>query len=224
MKTKVEVTYNHLGHGPRVTTWGENPVLVYWNNIIDGKEVMTYSSELNGGYWYQQSRQWFNNWVVRVYEWNKGNLKEIHTEHFNPYGKRVHFHLENSSLEEHRGYLKACFEFIEHWNLESYAIETKHAHELLKEFPGTSLSHKILDESCYVNYEIKKSPSSSYSWERYKMWSMNDEYVYFNHIHPQNPNTQSSYDFAKSVIFGPDYKSLDEWIPYAWTLNERVVS
>ncbi len=225
MATKLEVTYNHLGQGPRVTAWGDKPLLVYWSNVVKDKKLMSYAVDLQGGYWYQQGRQWFCNWVVEVFEWNKGNLNKIHTDYFNPYNKRAHFHLDDTaSYQEHVEYTKACLEFIDYWNLESYSIETPYAHELHKEFPGIFFAHKILDEVCYVNYVIKKSPSSNFSWENYKMWTMNDEYVFFNHIHPCNFEDQTPYEFAKSVLFGPDYDKLDEYIPYAWTLNERVVS
>ena len=225
MGTKVEVTYNNLDAGPRVTTWGDKPLLMYFNNVINGKETMAYANETQPGYWHQQSRQWFCNWVVRVYEWNNGNLLNIHTDIFNPYNKRVHFHLDDTaSVDEHFEYTQACMEFARHWNLESFTIESPWAFDLAAKIPNVSFAHKILDEGCYVNYVIKKSPSSNYTNERYGMWSMNEEYVFFNHNHPLDPDYQTPYEFARSILFGPDYNKLEEFVPYDWTLNERIVS
>lgn len=225
MGTKIEVTYNNLDAGPRVTTWGDKPLLMYFNNVINGKETMAYANETQPGYWHQQSRQWFCNWVVRVYEWNNGNLLNIHTDVFNPYNKRVHFHLDDTaSVDEHFEYTQACMEFARHWNLESFTIESTWAFDLAARIPNVSFAHKILDETCYVNYVIKKSPSSNYTNERYGMWSMNEEYVFFNYNHPLDPDYQTPYEFARSVLFGPDYNKLEEFVPYDWTLNERIVS
>lgn len=225
MTTRIDVEYNHLNAGPRVIVYGEKPVLVYWFNEINGVKKMAFAEVIEPGYWHQQSRQWACNWVIEAYEWNGGNLLKIKEDRFNPYGKRVHFHLDEfGSLEEHKEYIKACIDYVSHWNLDSYTIESPFAHELLAEYPGFSISHKIIDEQCYKSFLIKKTPSDSHMWENFGIWGMNDEYVYFNQNHPENPEYQTNYEFARSVLFGPDYKKINEWVDHAGTLNERVVS
>jgi len=226
MAAEIKVEYNHLEAGPRVITWGEKPLLIYWSNVINDKKIMAYCAETEPGYWHQQSRQWFSNWVVEVYEWINGNMVKVHQDIFNPYAKKVHFILDEfDSIENHIEYVRACKKFISHWNLSTYAIESPYAHELKELYPDTTIAHKILDpENCYVNYVIKKTPSLNYSWENYKVWTKNVEYVLFNDHHPLNPEDQTPYEFAESILFGPDYSKLNHYIPYAWTLNEKVVS
>lgn len=225
MATNINIEYNHLNAGPRVVVFGEKPILVYWFNEINGVKKMVNAEIVQPGYWFQISRQWYSNWIIEAYEWNQGNLLKIKEDKFNPYGKRIHFHLDEfGSLEEHQEYIKACIDFVSHWSLESYVVESPHAHELLKQYPGFSISHKIMDEDCYKSFLIKKTPSDCHMWENFKTWGLNEEFVFFNHNHPENPEDQTSYEFARSILFGPDYKKLNEWVPCAGTLNERVVS
>ena len=52
----------------------------------------------------------------------------------------------------------------------------------------------------------------------------NEEVINFNFTHPYNPKDLTSYEFAKSIIFGPKFEEMEEFIPYTWTLAEEVVS
>lgn len=224
MSTTVNIEYNHFEAGPRVAVFGEHPVLVYWYNEINGVKKHVDQQVIEPGHWYQIGRQWFNNWIIEAHEWNGGNLLTIKEEKFNPYNKSVYFRLdENSPIEEHREYLKACMDFVSHWRSSSYNIESPYAHELLEENPGMKISHKIMDEDCYVAFVIKKTPSDSNVFENFGFYGLNDEMVYFNFHHPENPDQQTPYEFAKSILFGPDYSKLEEFILHDWTLKERIV-
>lgn len=224
MATVVEVEYNHLEAGPRVAVFGDKPILVYWYNEVKGVKKHTFQQIIEPGIWYQYGRQWFCNWVIEAYEWNGGNLLKVHESKVNPYDKPVYFHLdENATIEEHEEYLRACMDFVSHWRSSSYNIESPYAHELLAKNPGMKISHKIMDEDCYISFVIKKTPSDSSTFENYGFYGYNEEMVYFNNHHPQNPNEQTPYEFAKSILFGPDYSEIEEFILPDWTLKEKIV-
>jgi len=225
MASTVNVEYNHFEAGPRIAVFGDNPVLVFWSTEINGVKKFVDQQVIEPGYWYQVARQWFNNWIIEAYEWNKGNLLKIKEDKFNPYNKDVYFRLdENGTIEEHEEYMKACNDFISYWNSSNYSIETPHAQDLLKKYPEVKLSQKIMDENCYVSFDIKTTPSAFSTVENFGVYGLNDEMVYFNHHHPENPEGMTSYEFAKTILFGPDYSRIEEFIPCDWTLKERIVS
>ena len=219
----VLVEYKFRNSGPRVTTWGEKPLLIYLYNLIDGKKIQVDNQTLNPNHFFQFGRQWFTNWLVEIFEWNAGNLVKIHTDVFSPYGKKTNFHLaEFDTLEEHIEYAKACIEYINHWDISEYSIESPFAFELKEIYPEIKFSHKILDpEMSYVSYEIKKTPSSYFAYENFGVSLLNEEVVNYNNHHPYSPEGVSSYEFAKSILFGPDYKKIERYIPQDWTLINK---
>ena len=217
------VEYKHRDSGPRILTWGEKPLLVYLYNLIDGKKVQIDNNVINPNHFFGFGRQWFTNWLIEVFEWNNGNLVKIHTDVFSPYNKKTNFHLaEFDSLEDHYGYAEACIEYINHWSISDYAIETPFAFELLQKYPKVKFSHKILDpEECYVSYEIKKTPSAFGAYENFGVPLLNEEVVNYNNHHPYPPEDSSPYEFAKSILFGPNYKEIPKYIPQDWTLANK---
>jgi len=218
------VEYNKRGLGPIVHNQIEEDLLIFYNHIVNGKKYVAYTLDLQGGWYRQANRQWFCNWNIEAFKWNKGKLIKVAEDNFHPYKKRIHFHLdEEATIEEHKQYILACIEFITLWEIDSYTIETYYADQLKSEFPTLFLSEFILDDNCYANYVIKRTPSAYSSYENFGVPSLKEEFLYFNFDHPCNPDNQTSYEFAKSILFGPDYKNLLSFFPYEWTLKEPIV-
>lgn len=220
----ISVKHNIKNHGPLITNYTGENVLIYYNIIINNRKYLVYGLDIDEGWYRQSSRQWYCPWQIEVFKWNKGKLVKIAEDNFLPYKKRIHFHLsEKSTIEEHKQYILACIDFIDYWDISSYTIETKYTKELTVDFPNLFLSEFIMDDNCYVNYVIEKSNSEYNSYENFGVPSLKEEFLYFNFNHPNNPQDQSSYEFARSILFGPDYSKLHTFFPYEWTLKEPIV-
>jgi hypothetical protein len=226
MASSFEIEYNVRGSGPRLSTWGEKKLHVTFSNIVDHKKLFVNSEIIEPGHYTLLHRQWFTNWQIEVYEWNNGKMINCFNDIFAPYGKTVHFYLDDTAdINSHREYLKACQEFIEMYNSDFHLIESCYANELLLEFPYLNIISLITDDQpCYVNYEIRQTPSEMGTYENYGILGNDEEIVSYNFHHPCNPKDQSPYEFARSIILGPDYKNMETFIPYSWTLKNKVVS
>jgi len=220
----LEFKYNIKGTGPKVETWGEKPFLIYMFNVVNNKKLEANSKSLPPYHFYINQRQWFTNWEIEVYEWVGGNLQLIAQDKFIPSNKITHFYLESNDLDETIEYTKACLEYVKHWEISQYLIETYFPEEINNHFNISHATNKIdFPEACYVNYVIKKQPSLA---DMEKFWGVgliNEEIIYNNFIHPYSYNNQSSYELAKSILFGPDYETIPKFIPYDWSLKERIV-
>lgn len=222
----VEFYYNQKGMGPKIVTRGDKPVLIYLYNIINGKKTQVCYTALDPDHFYIFNRQWFTNWRVEVYEWVNGNLKTIAVDEFSPTYKTTHFYLESNDLEESIDYAKACLDYIDHWGIKSYLIQTNFPEEINQVLNiDRCLQNIHAPEGCYVNYIIKRGPSCSWIEESFGVNGLiNEEVVYSDMMYPYTPKDMSSYDLAHSILFGPDYKTIERVIPYDWTLKERIVS
>ena len=223
---RVEFLYNNKGSGPKVITRGDRPLLIYLFNIINGKKTEVCYIPLEADHFYMFNRQWFTNWRIEVYEWVNGNLKTIATDEFSPTYKPTHFYLESDDLEESIDYAKACLDYTNHWGVNNFLIETQFHEEINQILEIENCVESINPaEHCYVNYIIKRGPSCSWIEESFGVNGLvNEEVVYSDMMYPYTPKNMSSYDLAHSILFGPDYKTIERVIPYDWTLKERIVS
>ena len=222
--TTVSTEYNLRDKGIRVNTWGDKPLLIYIYNNLNGKKTFVGNFTLPPGHFYEYDRTWFTNWQVEVFEWNEvGNLTNIHTDVFTPYGKITNFFLaEFDSIQDHKGYIKACIDYINYWSISEYNIITPHSEELSTTFPNLNFTSYLEDEkNCYVSYDIRRTPSAFNAYENYGVYLLNEEIVSYNSQHPNPERGIDSYTFAKSILFGPDYKNVEYFIPQAWTLAEN---
>ena len=219
----IKVEYNHRNTGPKVLTWNEKPLLVYVYNRIKGKKILVVCYQLPPNHYFQFNRQWFTDWEIEVFEWNSGELVRVHVDIFNPYNKITHFYLaEFDSIDNHVEYIKACLEYVSKWSIQNFVIETTWALELQEKYPNITLVHKIMDEGeCYVSYEIKKTLSEFGTYENFGVYILNEEIVNFNNHHPFPPDTMSSYELAKTILFGPNYDETHKFIPPTWTLAKK---
>ena len=226
MASSFNIEYNNRGSGPRLSTWGDKKLYATFSNIIDHKKTFINSEIIEPGHYTLLHRQWFTNWQIEVYEWVDGKMVNCFNNIFTPYGKTVHFYLDDTvDIETHKEYLKACEEFIKKYTPDFHLIESCYANDLLLEFPNLNIVSLITDnELCYVNYEIRQTPSEMNTYEDYGILNNDEEIVSFNFHHPCNPYEQTPYEFAKSIILGPDYKEMEKFIPYSWTLVNKVVS
>jgi hypothetical protein len=219
----IKVEYNQQNTGPKIITWNDKPLLVYIYNRIKGKRVLVACHTLPPNHYFQFNRQWFTNWEIEVFEWNDGELIKAHVNVFNPYNQVTHFHLaEFDPIEDHIEYAKACLEYASKWKLENFVIESPWAIDLEKEFPGVRFAHKIMDpNNCYVSYEIKKTLSEYGAYENFGVYTLSEEIVNFNNTHPVPSDTITSYELAKSILFGPNYDESYKFIPPTWTLTNK---
>jgi len=222
--SQVIVEHKFKNSGVRVSSWGEKPLLIYLYNIINGKKTHLDNYNLPPGHYYEYGRTWFTNWQIEVYEWNElKNLVKIHTSTFSPYGKKTNFFLaEFDSIEDHKAYVEACGEYINHWSIAEYNIVTPYHMDLSKIYPNLNFASYLEDdEDCYVSYDIRRTPSAYSSYEDYGVYLLNEEIINYNNQHPLPEQNVDSYTFAKSILFGPDYKNSHYFIPQAWTLAEK---
>ena len=222
--SQVVVEHKFKNSGVRVSSWGEKPLLIYLYNIINGKKTYLDNYNLPPGHYYEYGRTWFTNWQIEVYEWNEvKNLVKIHTSNFSPYGKKTNFFLaEFDSIEDHKGYIDACGDYINHWSISECNIVTPYYEHFSKIYPNLNFTSYLEDEEdCYVSYDIRRTPSSYSSYEDYGVYLLNEEIVNYNNQHPYPEQNVDSYTFAKSILFGPDYKNSHSFIPQAWTLAEK---
>jgi hypothetical protein len=220
----IQTEYNSRNIGLKVSTWGENPLLIYLYNIIDGKKIQVDNYTLPPGHYFEYGRSWFTNWQVEVFEWNKkGKLTQAHTDVFSPYGKKTNFFLaEFDSIETHLEYINACVDYINHWSIPEYNIVTPHAGQIIVNNPHLNVVSSLDDETdCYVSYEIKRTPSAFNSYENYGVYILNEEIVNYNNQHPNPEVGVNDYDLARNILFGPDYKSSLKFIPPTWTLAKK---
>ena len=221
--TQVITEYNKKEKGIRVSSWGEKPLLIYIYNNVNGRKLHIDNFTLPPGHFYEYGRTWFTNWQVEVFEWNEtGNLINIHTNVFSPYGKKTNFFLsEFDSIESHKGYVKACIDYINYWNISEYNIITPHKDELSTIYPDLSFTYQADEIDSYVSYDIRRTPSSFFAYENYGVYLLNEEIVCYNAQHPLPELGMDPYDLATSILFGPDYKNSEYFIPQAWTLAEK---
>lgn len=224
MGSTFKVEYNIKGIGPRILTWGDKDLKIDFYNKINHKQLLhTWGFAIPNTFW-QIPRQWFSNWVIEVKEWNQGKLQTIFTDIFNPYNKTVHFYLdENSSLEEHIEYSKACNEFFKKWSTNTI-IESPFSDQLQLIFPNLIFTNKILNENdCYVNYEIKEKLSYKDLYEKYKIYMMNQEILCYGDSNPLPKDQLTPYEFAYSIIFGPNPENVQNYVPYEWIFKEPFI-
>jgi hypothetical protein len=226
MPSNFLIEYNLRGGGPRLNTWGDKQLHVIFYNIVNGRRRFVNAAIVEPGHFTQMNRQWATNWETEAHEWVDGKLVLCFKDTYTPYGKTVHFYLDDtSSIDEHRQYLKACKDFIIANNSDYHLIESYYANELIMEFPDLNIVSLIdPNENCYVNFEIKKSLSERLTYENYGVVLNNEEVVNFCFDHPFNPEDLTPYEFARSIVLGPNFEEMDDFIPYAWTLAEGVVS
>lgn len=221
--TQVITEYNSKDKGVRINSWGEKPLLIYLYNNVNGKKLFVDNFTLPPGHFYEYGRTWFTNWQVEVFEWNEiGNLVNIHTSVFSPYGKKTNFFLaEFDSIEDHIDYTRACVDYINHWSISEYNIITPHANDLSTTYPDLNFVTHIEENESYVSYDIRRTPSSFFAYENYGVYLLNEEIVSYNAEHPLPESEMNSYELATSILFGPDYKNSHYFIPQAWTLAEK---
>lgn len=224
--TQIITEYNIKDKGFRISSWGEKPLLIYAYNNVNGKKLFVDNFTLPPGHFYEYGRTWFTNWQIEIFEWSEiKDLVKIHTDVFSPYGKKTNFHLaEFDSIEDHKGYIKACADYINSWSISEYNIISPYSEELSTILPTMNFTSYLEDErDCYVSYDIRRTPSSFNSYENYGVYLLNEEIVNYNAQHPYPEKGVNSYDFAKSILFGPDYKNAEYFIPQTWTLTEKLL-
>lgn len=226
---RVEFKYNNKESGPKVITYGDRPVLIYLYNLEGGVKTEVEYIPLPANHFYLFPRQWFTKWRIEVLEWVSGKLQTVAVDEFTPTFSSTHFYLEDGSLEEHLEYSKACLDYVEQYVIFDFKIESIYYKELAQYF-GFDINqpHPFTDEianpeDCYVNYVIKKTPSTGSTFENYNVPLVNEEGIFYNHHHPLSPTNLTPYEFAKSIVMGPDYKKINKFIPYSWSLQERNV-
>lgn len=221
---RIEFTYNEKNFGPKVTTRGDRPLIIYLYNLESGRKVEVEYISLPADHFYIFPRQWYTQWRIEVMEWVNGKLHMVGVDEFIPTYQPTHFYLEEGTLEDNIEYTKACLDYTKKWGVNKFLIETPFYEELSKHFNLTNFTSKITDiKDCCVNYVIKKTPSAGFAFESFGVPLVNEEIIYYNHHHPVDPSSVTPYEFAKSILFGPDYKTTPKFIPYEWTLKERVV-
>jgi len=222
----IEFYYNTKGMGPKVVGRGNKPLLIYLFNKINGKKTEVCYIPLPADHFYIFNRQWFTDWRVEVYEWVNGNLKTVAIDEFSPTYKPTHFYLESDNLEDSIEYSKACLDYVNHWEINDFLIETQFFQEINQILEIENCTESITSpEGCYVNYIIKKGPSCSWMEECWGVNGLvNEEVVFSDPMYPYTPKNISAYDLAHSILFGPNYKTIERIIPYDWVLKERIVS
>lgn len=221
---RLEFSYNTKGKGPKIATWGDKPFLAYLSNLQGGKKVHIDCITIEAGYYYHFNRQWFTDWDIQVYQWINGGLKVVGSSVFLPTHQTTHFYLEGENLLVNRDYARACFDYIKNWDITNYLIETEWDEELNQEFSSDRFVKKIdYPEACYVNYVIGKYPSSGEAFENYGVPLVNEEVIFYNFFHPYYPGLHTPYEFARSILFGPDYKTIEKFIPHSWSIGEKIV-
>lgn len=210
--SEIYVEYNKLDYGPKINFYGSNSALIRISIMVNDVKKTLESKIILPGHFYQLFRQWYCEWIIECYEWRNGELVKIKDEIFNPYGKKIHFILEhNSSFVKHKEYLRACIEFIDRWDIYDYTIESKFANLLIKENPDINIVETIVDNDCYVNFHIKRD---------HNPYIDNfTEMVYYNSNSPHNPENMSDYELAKSILFGPNYDLIEEYLPHDESLT-----
>lgn len=221
MANNIKVSYNIKNYGIKINSLGDKKLLVYIYTKIGNKKVVLHRREMLPNQFYMDGRNFFTEWIVEFFEWSDGKTKKVFTECFNPYNKIAYFYLDpNGTVEEHIEYVKAIRDFSNYWSSSGIVIESIH---LSNNDPSFLIIPKISEEqnqNCYVNYMIEKKESSNMSYENYGVSTMLDEQIYFNHIHPYNPETLTPYEFARSIIFKPDYNENLRYLPHNLTLSK----
>jgi len=213
MNKEIHVEYNNLGYGPKISYYGEKSVIIMISTFSEGIKKTIKNEILDPGHFFLLYRQFYQEWIIESYTWNNGELVKFKTDIFNPHNKKVHIYLDNSLSclpYQHKEYVLACIDFLKKWEITDYVIESQYLNELKSEFPNINIVDKITNNDCYVNFNIKRDVAFNDPFE---------ELVFFNNTHPHNYEDFNDYEFAKQILFGPDYSKINTYIPHGESLK-----